>query len=161
MQQRSQTQFKWRHNDRDQKARALFDLLPRDKLRRMTDAQWHSPREPESCSGENSYTRSSVKPCFKTVFLGTQNLTNAAIRRWTYNHWRSCHGSEDMTTDSQLWGPQFNSASMAVLPYSGKRKQVTYHLNLSLLMFSYSTTCALLPGQIVCINTHPAKRYFR
>ena len=27
-----------------------------------------------------------------------------------------------------------------------------------LLMFSYFTSCALLPGQILCINTHPAKR---
>ena len=33
--------------------------------------QWHSPREPEARSGENSYKRSSLKPCFKTVILGT------------------------------------------------------------------------------------------
>ena len=30
-----------------------------------------------------------------------------------------------------------------------------------LLMFSYFTQCALLPGQILCINTHPAKRYVK
>ena len=30
-----------------------------------------------------------------------------------------------------------------------------------LLMFSYFTQCALLPGQILYINTHPAKRYVR
>ena len=28
-------------------------------------------------------------------------------------------------------------------------------------MFSYFTQCAFLPGKILCINTHPAKRYFR
>ena len=27
-----------------------------------------------------------------------------------------------------------------------------------LLMFSYFTYCALFPGQILCIKTHPAKR---
>ena len=45
-----------------------------------------------------------------------------------------------------------------VLPYFGKRKQVTYHLNL-LLMFSYVTQCVFPPSQILCINSHPAKRY--
>ena len=30
-----------------------------------------------------------------------------------------------------------------------------------LLMFLYFTQCALLPGQILCINTYPAKRYVR
>ena len=30
-----------------------------------------------------------------------------------------------------------------------------------LLMFSYCSQCALLPGWILCINTHPAKRYVR
>ena len=30
-----------------------------------------------------------------------------------------------------------------------------------LLMFSYFTKCALLPGQILCINNHPAKRCVR
>ena len=47
------------------------------------------------------------------------------------------------------------------LPYFGKKKQVTYHLNLELLMFLYFTPCALLPGQILCVSTHPAKRYVR
>ena len=28
-----------------------------------------------------------------------------------------------------------------------------------LVMFLYFTRCALLPGQILCINAHPAKRY--
>ena len=28
-------------------------------------------------------------------------------------------------------------------------------------MFSYLTYCGLLPGQILCINTHPAKIYVR
>ena len=45
----------------------------------MTDAQWHSPRKPETRSGENSYKRSSVKPCFETVILGTQNLINNSL----------------------------------------------------------------------------------
>ena len=30
-----------------------------------------------------------------------------------------------------------------------------------LLKFLYFTQCALLPGQILCINPHPAKRYVR
>ena len=30
-----------------------------------------------------------------------------------------------------------------------------------LLMFSYFAYRTLLPGQILCINTHPAKRYVR
>ena len=30
-----------------------------------------------------------------------------------------------------------------------------------LLMFSYFTKCALLPGQMSCINTHPDERYVR
>ena len=30
-----------------------------------------------------------------------------------------------------------------------------------LLTFSYFTKCALLRGQILCINSHPAKRYVR
>ena len=34
-----------------------------------------------------------------------------------------------------------------------------YNLNLS--YWSFHTLCALLPGQILCINTHPAKRYVR
>ena len=61
--------------------RALFDLLPRDKLRRMMDAQWRSPREPETRSGENYYKRSSVKPYVfqNCMILGTQNLINAAL----------------------------------------------------------------------------------
>ena len=50
----------------------------------------------------------------------------------------------------------------ARLPYFGKRKQVTYHLNLSYGCFHIFTQCALLPGQILlCINTHLAKRYVR
>ena len=68
---------------RDRKARALSDLLPRDKLRRMTDAQYGTVRELESRSGENSYKRSSVKPCFKTVFLGMQK---------SYKRSHSCSG---------------------------------------------------------------------
>ena len=50
----------------------------------------------------------------------------------------------------------------SVMPYFGKMKQVTYHFNLSYwLRFSYFTYCALLPGHILCINTHPAKRNVR
>ena len=30
-----------------------------------------------------------------------------------------------------------------------------------LLMFLYITQCALLPGQILCVSTHPAKKYVR
>ena len=30
-----------------------------------------------------------------------------------------------------------------------------------LLMFLYFTQCALLPGQILCLNTHPLERYVR
>ena len=30
-----------------------------------------------------------------------------------------------------------------------------------LWMFSYFACCILLPGQILCINTHPAKKYVR
>ena len=66
--------------------RALSDLVRRDKLRRMTDAQLHSPREPESRLGENSYKLSSVKPCFKTVFLCKQNLINAALENSRHNN---------------------------------------------------------------------------
>ena len=47
------------------------------------------------------------------------------------------------------------------MPYFGKRKQVTYHLNLSYGCFHIFTQCALLPGQILCINTNLAKRYVR
>ena len=47
-----------------EKREPCLTFSPRDKLRRMTDAQWYSPREQETRSGENSYKRSSVKPCF-------------------------------------------------------------------------------------------------
>ena len=48
----------------------------------------------------------------------------------------------------------------SVLPYFDKRKQLTvYHLNLS--YWCLHNKCALLPGQILCINTHPAKRGVR
>ena len=42
-------------------------------------AQSERGRKQETRSGENSYKRSYVKPCFKTVILGTQNLINAAF----------------------------------------------------------------------------------
>ena len=58
-----------------EKREPCLTFLPRDKLRRMRCAM----AQPETRSGENSYKRSSVKPCFKTVILGTQNLINAAL----------------------------------------------------------------------------------
>ena len=54
----------------------------------------------------------------------------------------------------KLWRP--------ILPYFGKRKQGgDIPPKSELLMFLYFTQYPLLPGQILCINTHPAKRYVR
>ena len=48
-----------------------------------------------------------------------------------------------------------------ILPYFGKKEASDIPSNSELFMFSYCTQCALLPGQILCTNTHPAKRYVR
>ena len=47
------------------------------------------------------------------------------------------------------------------LPYFGKRKQVTYCLNLSYCCFHVVPTVLCLPGQGLCTNTHPPKRCVR
>ena len=76
MQQWSQTRFKWSHNDWDRKARALFDLLPRDK----NEMRNGTVRESQKHALEKTLINAlSVNPCFKTVFLCTQNLISAAL----------------------------------------------------------------------------------
>ena len=45
------------------------------------DAQWHSPKEPETRSGENSYKPSSVKPCFKSVFQNRDSRYAKSYKR--------------------------------------------------------------------------------
>ena len=47
----------------------------------------------------------------------------------------------------------------SVLPNTDKRKQVTNHQNLTILMFLDWTWHVLLPGRVLSRNTHPAKRY--
>ena len=49
------------------------------------DVQWHSPREPETRSGENSYKRSSVKPCFKSVLQNRDSWYAKSYKRSLFN----------------------------------------------------------------------------
>ena len=57
--------------------------------------------------------------------------------------------------------PKCLTSPITMLSYFGKRKQVTWPKS-ELLMFSYFTYYVhVLPGQVLCLNTHPAKRYIR
>ena len=55
----------------------------------------------------------------------------------------------------------FQTVYLTILAYFGKRKQVTYHLNLSYWYFGILPSVLFFPCRILCINSYPARRYVR
>ena len=66
-----------------EKRAPCFDLLSRDKLRRMRCAAMAQSERARKHAGEKTLINALLQnrvwnPCFKTVILGTQNLINAS-----------------------------------------------------------------------------------
>ena len=68
------------------------------------------------------------------------------------------HCTTSMHEILRFWVPIHINAITALL---WQKEASDIPSKFELLMFSYFIYCALLPGQILCINTHPAKRYVR